>query len=84
MIIYAARPLDLKGESLNIHSPHPQKELKRYAVKLFLKQPRVFIPLFKNILKTASTKEKIRINLTLANSTTVFRLSFTAKLQLPR
>jgi predicted HicB family RNase H-like nuclease len=22
--------LDLKGESLNIHSPHPQKELKRY------------------------------------------------------
>jgi hypothetical protein len=34
MIIYAARPLDLKGESLNIHSPHPQKELNRYAVKL--------------------------------------------------
>jgi hypothetical protein len=26
--------IDLKGESLNIHSPHPQKELKRYAVKL--------------------------------------------------
>ena len=26
--------LDLKGESLNIHSPHPQKELKRYAVRL--------------------------------------------------
>ena len=26
--------LDLKGESLNIHSPHPQKELKGYAVKL--------------------------------------------------
>jgi hypothetical protein len=25
---------DLKDESLNIHSPHPQKELKRYAVKL--------------------------------------------------
>jgi len=26
--------IDLKGESVNIHSPHPQKELKRYAVKL--------------------------------------------------
>lgn len=26
--------IDLKGESINIHSPHPQKELKRYAVKL--------------------------------------------------
>lgn len=26
--------LDLKGESLNLHSPHPQKELKRYAVRL--------------------------------------------------
>ena len=26
--------IDLKGESLNIHSPHPQKELKRYAVRL--------------------------------------------------
>ncbi|MCP4627829.1 MAG: type II toxin-antitoxin system HicA family toxin [bacterium] len=26
--------LDLKGESLNIHSPHPQKELKRYEVRL--------------------------------------------------
>jgi len=25
--------IDLKGESLNIHSPHPQKELKRYAVR---------------------------------------------------
>ena len=24
---------DLKGTSLNIHSPHPQKELKRYQVK---------------------------------------------------
>ena len=24
---------DLKGISLNIHSPHPQKELKRYQVK---------------------------------------------------
>ncbi len=26
--------IDLKGESVNIHSPHPQKELKRYSVKL--------------------------------------------------
>ncbi|MDY6952274.1 MAG: type II toxin-antitoxin system HicA family toxin [Thermodesulfobacteriota bacterium] len=26
--------IDLKGESVNIHSPHPQKELKRYAVRL--------------------------------------------------
>ena len=26
--------IDLKSESLNIHSPHPQKELKRYAVRL--------------------------------------------------
>lgn len=26
--------IDLKGESVNIHSPHPQKELKRYTVKL--------------------------------------------------
>lgn len=26
--------IDLKGESANIHSPHPQKELKRYAVRL--------------------------------------------------
>ena len=26
--------LDLKSESLNIHSPHPQKELKQYAVRL--------------------------------------------------
>jgi len=26
--------LDLKGESLNLHSPHPQKELKSYAVRL--------------------------------------------------
>jgi len=26
--------IDLKGESLNVHSPHPQKELKRYAVRL--------------------------------------------------
>ena len=25
--------LDLNGVSLNIHSPHPQKELKRYQVK---------------------------------------------------
>ena len=25
--------LDLQGISLNIHSPHPQKELKRYQVK---------------------------------------------------
>ena len=24
---------DLKGVSLNIHSPHPQKELKKYQVK---------------------------------------------------
>ena len=24
---------DLLGVSLNIHSPHPQKELKRYQVK---------------------------------------------------
>jgi hypothetical protein len=24
---------DLNGVSLNIHSPHPQKELKRYQVK---------------------------------------------------
>lgn len=24
---------DLRGISLNIHSPHPQKELKRYQVK---------------------------------------------------
>jgi hypothetical protein len=26
--------IDLKDESVNIHSPHPQKELKQYAVKL--------------------------------------------------
>ena len=26
--------IDLKGQSLNIHSPHPQKEVKRYAVRL--------------------------------------------------
>ena len=26
--------IDLKGESVNIHSPHPQKEMKRYAVRL--------------------------------------------------
>jgi len=26
--------IDLKGESVNLHSPHPNKELKRYAVKL--------------------------------------------------
>jgi len=26
--------IDLKGESINVHSPHPQKELKRYAVRL--------------------------------------------------
>jgi hypothetical protein len=26
--------IDLKSESFNIHSPHPQKELKRYAVRL--------------------------------------------------
>ncbi len=26
--------IDLKEESINIHSPHPQKELKRYAVRL--------------------------------------------------
>ncbi|MCK4818110.1 type II toxin-antitoxin system HicA family toxin [bacterium] len=26
--------IDLQGESVNIHSPHPQKELKRYAVRL--------------------------------------------------
>jgi len=26
--------IDLKGESVNIHSPHPQKELKRYAARL--------------------------------------------------
>jgi hypothetical protein len=26
--------IDLNGESLNLHSPHPQKELKRYAVRL--------------------------------------------------
>lgn len=26
--------IDLKGESVNIHSPHPQKELPRYAVRL--------------------------------------------------
>ena len=26
--------IDLKGESVNLHSPHPHKELKRYAVKL--------------------------------------------------
>ena len=26
--------IDLKGESVNIHSPHPQKELKSYAVRL--------------------------------------------------
>jgi hypothetical protein len=26
--------IDLKGHSLNIHSPHPQKEVKQYAVKL--------------------------------------------------
>lgn len=26
--------IDLKGISLNIHSPHPQKEVKQYAVLL--------------------------------------------------
>ena len=26
--------IDLQGESVNIHSPHPQKELHRYAVRL--------------------------------------------------
>ena len=26
--------IDLKNDSVNIHSPHPQKELPRYAVKL--------------------------------------------------
>ncbi|MEI6336017.1 MAG: type II toxin-antitoxin system HicA family toxin [Methylococcales bacterium] len=26
--------IDLKGYSLNIHSPHPQKEVKIYVVKL--------------------------------------------------
>jgi len=26
--------IDLKNESINIHSPHPQKELPRYAVRL--------------------------------------------------
>jgi len=26
--------IDLKAESINIHSLHPQKELKRYAVRL--------------------------------------------------
>lgn len=26
--------IDLKGESINIHSPHPQKELQRYATRL--------------------------------------------------
>ena len=26
--------IDLKSESVNIHSPHPQKELQRYAVRL--------------------------------------------------
>ena len=26
--------IDLEGQSVNIHSPHPQKELKRYAVRL--------------------------------------------------
>ncbi|MCF8145710.1 MAG: type II toxin-antitoxin system HicA family toxin [Deltaproteobacteria bacterium] len=26
--------IDLKNKSVNIHSPHPQKELKRYAVRL--------------------------------------------------
>jgi len=26
--------IDLKGQSVDIHSPHPQKELKRYAVRL--------------------------------------------------
>ncbi len=26
--------VDLKGESVNLHSPHPHKELKRYAVRL--------------------------------------------------
>lgn len=26
-------PFSLNGVSLNIHSPHPQKELKRYQVK---------------------------------------------------
>ena len=31
--------IDLKGESLNIHSPHPQKELKRYTVRLVKELP---------------------------------------------
>ncbi|MEA1969904.1 MAG: type II toxin-antitoxin system HicA family toxin [Thermodesulfobacteriota bacterium] len=26
--------IDLKGKSVNIHSPYPQKELHRYAVRL--------------------------------------------------
>jgi hypothetical protein len=26
--------IDLRGETINIHSPHPQKELKRYAIRL--------------------------------------------------
>jgi hypothetical protein len=26
--------IDLNGHSLNIHSPHPQKEVKQYVVKL--------------------------------------------------
>jgi hypothetical protein len=26
--------IDLEEESINIHSPHPQKELPRYAVRL--------------------------------------------------
>ena len=26
--------IDLKGQSINMRSPHPQKELKRYAVRL--------------------------------------------------
>lgn len=26
--------IDLNGYSLNIHSPHPQKEVKQYVVKL--------------------------------------------------
>ncbi|MEW5767763.1 MAG: type II toxin-antitoxin system HicA family toxin [bacterium] len=29
----SARRFDLKGISFNIHEPHPQNELKRYAVK---------------------------------------------------
>ena len=33
--------IDLKGESVNIHSPHPQKEMKRHAVRLVRDRGRV-------------------------------------------